>query len=569
MGLIRRLNKKLNKMFNGSVHAQEENGCVKLTGSLDCWEDIVKAGYTAVNKNKFIGVLNDIEYTKRDIPQMRMPSVNDLKYDKIHTDVAVIGAGIIGSAIARELTRYDIKVMLIDKEHDVGMHASSRNDGEIHPGIDLLKGQVKQKYNSRGNVMYDQICKDLDVRFSRPGQYLCFNKKYYKLIFSIARLYWKAMGIPTEYMNADKLRKKIPGISNAINGGIYFPTAGIVSPYELVIAYAENAVDNNAVIALDTAVTGMEISSNKIVSLKTNRGTIYPKVVINAAGVYSDKIASMANDRFFTIHARKGTNAIFDKKIVKNNNFIVSVYGMSSVKTTHSKGGGILTTADGNLLIGPDAFETFDREDFSTEDKNINAILEKHRTTIPGIKKSDVIAYYSGIRAATYEEDFVISKGRRTKNIIHAAGIQSPGLTAAPAIALDIAEMTKDILSEDMEIKENKDFNPIRKAILDIKNMNEDEKNILIEQNPDFGIVICRCEEITLGQIKQAINRSVPCDTVDGVKRRVRAGMGRCQGGFCGPLVLQTIAKEKNIALKEVTKKDNESLILYESWKGV
>ena len=241
---------------------------------------------------------------------------------------------------------------------------------------------------------------------------------------------------------------------------------------------------------------------------------------------------------------------------------------MSSVKTTHSKGGGILTTADGNLLIGPDAFETFDREDFSTEDKNINAILEKHRTTIPGIKKSDVIAYYSGIRAATYEEDFVISKGRRTKNIIHAAGIQSPGLTAAPAIALDM-EMTKDILSEDMEIKENKDFNPVRKAILDIKNMNEDEKNILIEQNPDFGTVICRCEEITLGQIKQAINRSVPCDTVDGVKRRVRAGMGRCQGGFCGPLVLQTIAKEKNIALKEVTKKDNESLILYESRKGV
>lgn len=567
MDLIHKLNKKLDKMFNGSVNAKEENGCVILTGSLNSWDDIVKAGYLAVNKKKYLGVINDIEYTKEPVPGMRLPDLEDKQYDNVKCDVAIIGAGIIGCAIARELARYDLDILLIDKEHDVGMHASSRNDGEIHPGVDLIKGQVKQKYNARGNALYDEISKEMDFKFYRPGQYLCFTKKYMKIICNIARLYWKVMKVPTRYLNKEKLQKRIEGISDDMECAVFFPTAGIVCPYEVTIAYAENACDNKVKLALDTAVTDMEVLDNRILSLNTNRGTIYPKLVINAAGVYADKIAQIANDRFYTIHARKGTNAIFDKKTVKKNRFIVSAFGMSAVKTAHSKGGGILTTADDNMLIGPDAKETFDREDFSTEDINIDQIIQKHKKTLPGLKKSDIIAYYSGIRAATYEEDFVITEGKNTKNIIHVAGIQSPGLTAAPAIAKDVSLTAKKMLSKIMEVKPNADFNPNRKAIPDLARMDEEERDRLIKQNPDYGVIVCRCEEISLGQIKQALSRSVPCDTLDGVKRRVRAGMGRCQGGFCGPLVLKTISKIKNIDYEYVAKKDNQSRILFRKTK--
>ncbi|MFA5341918.1 MAG: FAD-dependent oxidoreductase, partial [Clostridia bacterium] len=188
MDLIRKLNEKLDKMYNGAVHAKEENGCVILTGLLDSWDDIVKAGYIAVDKKRYLGVVNDIKYTKEPVPGIRLPSFEDSKYHNISCDVAVIGAGVIGCAIARELTRYNLDVILIDKEHDVGMHASSRNDGEIHPGIDLVKGQVKQKYNLEGNAMFDQISRELDIRFCRPGQYLCFDKKYMKIVCNIARL---------------------------------------------------------------------------------------------------------------------------------------------------------------------------------------------------------------------------------------------------------------------------------------------------------------------------------------------------------------------------------------------
>lgn len=569
MDPIQKLNLKLDKLFGGNVTARKKDQCVELTGSLNSWEDIVQAGYTAVNKKKFLGVINNIEYTKEPIPGIRLPSINDLKYDNTHCDVVVIGGGITGCSIARELMRYDIKVLLIEKEHDVGLHASSRNDGEVHPGIDLHVGQVKQKYNALGNAMYDKICEELDVPFSRPGQYLCFDKHYMRLFYIIASTYWKSMKIPTKYLTAKQLQSRIPGISKDLKFAAYFPTAGVVSPYELTIAYAENAADNKAIIALDTAVIDMEVVENKIISVKTNRGTIYPKLVINAAGVYTDKIADMACDRFYTIHARKGTNAIFDKKTVKDSKFIVSIYKLNAISKAHSKGGGILTTVDNNMLIGPDSFETFDREDFSTNAQSIETILKKHKKTIPSLKRSDIITYYSGIRAPTYEEDFVVTKGKRTDNIIHVAGIQSPGLTAAPAIAKDVAAMSKAILSEQMEVKNNKDFNPIRKAIIDVKKLNDEQRDALIKENPDYGIIVCRCEEISLAQVKQAISRSVPCDTIDGVKRRVRAGMGRCQGGFCGPLVLKIIAEEKNLEYQEVTKKDGQSQILFGKTKGV
>ncbi len=558
MSYISTLNKKLNKAFGGKVRAQIKDGCLYLTGELSDWSDIVRAGLMSANKKKY-SVVNDVTFTGADIPSMKLPAVSDSLLEGARPDVLVIGGGVVGCATARELMRYKLDVMLAEKEHDVALHASGRNDGMVHPGIDLKKGQLKKKYNDAGNKMYAELCKELGVPFRRVGQYLCFTKRYMKPVAAGSLIYWKKMRLPARYTGKKKLKAIEPYLSEAIKCALHFPTAGIVCPYGLTIAYAENAVDNGANICLDTAVIDMEVKDGAIVSVRTNRGTVYPRLVINAAGVFAEDIAKLARDHFFSIHPRKGTNMILDKKAAYQLKTIASPINISDKKTAHSKGGGVVRTVDGNLLVGPDAFETYEKENFGTSCDSIQSIMAKHRKTAPGLNERDIITYFTGVRAATYEEDFVVSPGRFTKNIIHAAGIQSPGLTAAPAIALDIAKMAADFLGA----CRNENFNPVRTPIPHAASLPQDERNALIKSDSDFGVIVCRCEEVSRGEVLAALRRSVPCDTVDGVKRRVRAGMGRCQGGFCGPLVAQIIADELNIPVEQVGKSSLAGRLLY------
>lgn len=361
-----------------------------------------------------------------------------------------------------------------------------------------------------------------------------------------------------------KLREIEPFASRKIHSALHFPTTGIVCPYNLTIAYAENAVENGVRVFLDTAVLDMECENGIIKSVFTNRGKIHPKIVINAAGVFCEEIAGMACDRFYSIHPRKGTNAILDKKysstIVST---AISSVGTASTRKRHTKGGGIMRTVDGNTLIGPDAIETIEKEDFTTTRLSIAETIHRQGSTSKALAERQIITYYSGIRACTYEEDFVVCKGKFTRNIIHAAGIQSPGLTAAPAIGADVARMAVELLGGEDEPEINPDFNPIRKATPRTAKMNDEMRAELIAQNPNFGLIICRCEEISQGEILDALRRNIPCDTIDGVKRRVRPGMGRCQGGFCGPQVLDIIAKEKGIARDKVMKSSNGSELLF------
>jgi len=291
--------------------------------------------------------------------------------------------------------------------------------------------------------------------------------------------------------------------------------------------------------------------------------------VVNAAGVFSEEVARMANDRFFSIHPRKGTNTILDHKAAKRMAAIVSSFGTASTKKKHTKGGGLVRTIDDNTLVGPDAVETFLHEDFTTCAQNVADVFEKQRLTDPALSTRDAITYFSGIRAATYEEDFVIRKGRRTQNIIHAAGIQSPGVTAAPAIAVDVSKMAAQIVGKTREVKKNPSFNPVRNGIVRPNEMTVEERDALIRQNPDYGEIVCRCEQISRGEVRETLHRSVPCDTLDGVKRRVRPGMGRCQGGFCGPLVLRIIAAETEEALEQVPKSGPGGELLYGTIKEV
>ncbi|WMJ22857.1 NAD(P)/FAD-dependent oxidoreductase [Paludicola sp. MB14-C6] len=567
MHIVDQLNRKLDARFGDKVRAQQEGDVVTLTGHVDTWMEKVEAGRMCASKQRSYYIVNDIVSEKEDILPMRVPPIKDTLLEGKHYDAVIIGAGIVGSAIARELARYNISILLLEKEHDVAMQASSRNDGMVHPGIDLKKGTQKQKYNKLGNEMYDKVCEELGVPFQRVGQYLGFVQKGAKYVLPLTPVHWHKMGVPCKYVSRKELLEKEPHLNKEVVCGLSFPSAGIVCPYNLTIAYAENAVDNGVKLSLDTAVLNMNVQNGVITSVVTNRGTIYPGVVINAAGVFSDEVAQMANDRFFSIHPRKGTNAILDKKAAYQVQTIASFLGTASTKTTHSKGGGVVSTIDGNLLIGPDAVETNDKEDYATTKESVASTFAKQGIASPLLKIPDIITYFTGVRAPTYEEDFVITKGRKTKNLVHAAGIQSPGLTAAPAIGVSVAKMAVELLGESKEVTLNKNFNPIRKAIPRTAELSIEERNQLIKQNPDYGVIVCRCEEVSRGEIIDALHRSVPCDTVDGVKRRVRPGMGRCQGGFCGPLVTGIIAKEKGISIDEVLKSGYGSELVYNPTK--
>lgn len=555
----------LMEQFNQSyptIEMKFHDDCVFLDGELDEYDDIIAAGYLAT-KFKTEGVVNRINLKGYVAPKMRMSPTNDLKYDGERCDVLIIGAGIIGSMIARELSRYKLKTIVVEKENDVALHASSRNDGVIHVGIDLKMSTLKHHYLRRSVALYPTLAKELNVPYVNKGQLVLFPKlRMRPLMFLFKKMAKKRHINGTQIWSHRRLIREEPNVSDKAKFGVFFPEGATICPYETVIALAENAIENGVNYYLDTAVTSMEVSEGLIKKVVTNHGSLYPRYVINAAGTFSDIIAAMAGDQTFTIHPRKGIEAILDKKAkARSASRSVSMYrGSSERKKDHTKGGGIIPTVDGNVLIGPTAIETPDRENYETDVASISALFKKHKDTLPLISQSDVITYFAGIRAATYEEDFVIRKGKWTKNIIHAAGIQSPGLTAAPAIAIDIIEIIKQLEGRQLPI--NQSFNPMRKTMTPLSKLDSVARNETIKDNPDNGVIVCRCEEISKGEIIDALNRSLVVPTLDGIKRRVRAGMGRCQGGFCGPLVTQIIHEQLGLPYQEIFKKGHGSIIL-------
>ena len=540
--------------FGNAVKLEHHNGCLYLSGEVGSWDELVRAGLMCAKSGSKTHVVNDISVHGFVPPITKSPSFTDNYIDGKAPDVLVIGAGVVGCAIARELSRWKLSVLLVDKEYDVALHASSRNDGMVHPGIDLRPGLLKKKLNTRGNRMYTKICSELNVPFERCGQYLCFKEKRMlpALLLSIPYFFLTGAGI-TKVYTYESLKKREPHISPDIKCALEFKSAGVVCPYGLTIAYAENAVQNGAALSLDTAVLEMELENGRISAVKTNRGIVRPKIVINAAGVFAEEIAAMAGDRFFSIHPRRGTNAILDKKAKRSINTIYSLMGTNS-KTAHTKGGGIVSTVDGNVLVGPDAVETPFKENFETSAESIAGSFERQRQSAPWLSERDIITYFTGVRAATYEEDFIVEAGRSTKNIIHAAGIQSPGLTAAPAIAARISKLAVKMLGKTGRAEKNPDFGPVRPPIVRPIALGKEERAALIAREPDYGEILCRCEEVSRGEIIAAMRRPVPCATVDGIKRRVRPGMGRCQGGFCSPLIIQLISETLNIPEEKVRK---------------
>lgn len=567
---VKSLRKKLGSRYGSAVTVRVEDGCIVVSGQLKSWDDIVAACCMCVDKKSGMHVVNDICLEGAERPPVRLPSFRDQSLEGSRPDVLIIGGGISGTSIARELSKWKLDILLVDKEADLAVQASGRNDGEVHPGVDLNKGSLKQHYVLLGNKMYDRVCRDLSVPFERCGQYVGFTDWWmYPAVWAYA---WQRKHIckvtDTRMMSRKELADREPNLNPEFKFAMYNSSAGCVCPYGLTIAYGENAVENGARISLNTAVLGMELTDGKIVSVETNRGRIYPEIVVNAAGVLAEDIAEMAGDRFYSIHPRRGTNSILDKKAGS------LVMGISSIKTwktnaSHTKGGGILHTVHDNLLVGPNAVETPEKENYATSKNSIDAVFAKQKMTAKALSERDIITYFTGVRAATFEEDFIIEKGHKTRNLIHCAGIQSPGLTTAPAVALDVEKMVVEALEKKRKVEPNPDFDPVRKAPPVLSRLSDEERNHLIRENPDYGEIVCRCEEISKGEILDALKSPICVPTVDGIKKRVRPGMGRCQGGFCMPLVTKIISEYLQVPEEQVRKAGEGTEILLRDTKKI
>lgn len=588
MGSFKSKVKKI-RQLSPDIEVSEERGCIVLRGQADDWNTVVKAGRIAVDRKKYYGVINDIKL-KGFVQKQKLPSKQDLAYDGAEPDVLIVGGGLVGCAAARELSRWNLKVMVAEKGADVAAGQSSRNGGAVHVGINYSPSSQKHRYNHEGNRMYTRLAEELDVPFERTGHLMLIGAAWEQLLIRLLLLNAKRLHIEgARYVNRQELLKIEPYAPSWAYGALYMPTGGFTSPYKMNIALAENAVHNGVQVCLETAVLGMETKDGKITSVKTNRGTICPKLVINAAGVYADVIAEMAGDRTFTIHPRKGTDIILDKKVGKyirttevkspitvlgNGQKTGPVQRLKMIRhaLSHentSKGIAVIHTVDKNMIVGPNVQEIPDREDTATDRQTVDFILREQMQVAQQISPSDVIAYFSGVRSPTYEEDFQVRKGIFCENILEAAGIQSPGATAAPAIGKELAGWAVEYLEKEHKVDRNEAFDPIRKAGPHPAEMSEEEKNVLIRENPDYGEIVCRCEGISKGEILDALHSPLPVYTLDAIKRRCRPGMGRCQGGFCSPLVVQLLTREKGCEPEEIVKSGEESRILLRKTREV
>ncbi len=481
----------------------------------------------------------------------------------MNTDVLIVGGGVIGSAIAYQLCKYNLDIVLVEKSSDVCQGTSKANSSMLHDGYNVDKTKLKGKLVLKADQhVYRKICDELHVDLNFVGSILAgFEDSDMEHVNHQLEMA-KDNGIKgMQVLSREEMLEAEPNINPAVKFGLLNPNTGVLNPFELTMGFAENAVLNGVKVLLNTEVLDIKVSADqKIDCVITNNGKFYPKVVINAAGLYSDRIAAMAEEIDFKVHPRKGQYFLFDKGYgdhVKH-----CIY---SAPTPVSKGMIILPTTEGNILAGSNAEELEDKTDFATSAEALNHIYaETIHHIFPKLPRvGDVTTTFAGLRAASDTEDFIISHAKTVTGMINCAGIQSPGLSSAPAIAEMIEGLVrelKDTLDLDFSEKPNHIFGRPEPVKLNL--LSYEERAELIAKRPEYGQIICRCESISLGEILDAIHRPIPAMTLDAIKRRTRAGMGRCQGGFCGPRVVGILEKELGISPLEITKRGGRSNIL-------
>ncbi len=473
-------------------------------------------------------------------------------------DVVVIGGGIVGTAILRELSKYDLHCLLVEKEPDVAVGTTKANSAICHAGFDAPTGTLKQKTNVRGNALYHQLQEELDLDIKWTGSLVVATNdeeiKHLQVLLERGR----ANGVPgLEILSREEVLAKEPNLVTA-QAALWAPTAGVMWPFGCAVAFAQCAVQNGAQVICDCAVTGFVKEDGAVTVVNTTKGAIRTKLVINAAGVYAEEIAKLAGDDSFTITPRKGEYILFDKMAASS-----LVYGaIFPCPNEKSKGIMVCTTTHGNTFIGPNANEQASKEDTSVTPGGMDEVIAGARKLIPNLPLGASITQFAGLRAVSSTGDFILGASG-VPGFINAAGIQSPGLAAAPAIA----EVVVEAVGREMYLRKKTGWNGRLPKKPAFNRMTASEKQKMIEKNRLYGRVICRCETVTEGEIIEAIRQPVGARTVDGVKRRTRAGMGRCQGGFCGPRVTQILARELGIPVEKVLKERQGSELFYKKFE--
>lgn len=474
-------------------------------------------------------------------------------------DVAVIGAGVIGALTARELSKYNLKTVLIEATNDVAMGASKANSGIVHAGFDAKPGTLKAQLNVKGCAMMEGLCKKLSVPYKKNGSLVvAFSEDEMN---TIKELYDRgiANGVPDLYiLNKEELKSIEPNLSDEVYGALDARSAGIVCPYELTIAATENAVVNGVEFVRNFKVSSLEFNDG-VFEIRCGDNIINAKYVVNAAGAHSDEISQMIGDNSVELIIRRGEYFILDKAV--GNTVSHTIF---QCPTKMGKGILVSPTVDGNLLIGPTADDIDDKENIATTAEGLANIKKYAVKSCPSVSTRNAITSFTGLRAHPVNDDFILGPSKICDHFIHASGIESPGLTSAPAIAQYLVDMIIDSIGD---VKINDSFDGSREDVFRFRHATDEERAEAIAKNPAYGRIVCRCETITEGEIIDAIKAPAGARDVDGVKRRTRAGMGRCQGGFCGSKVVEILARELGMNLNDITKFGSDSKILFENTK--
>lgn len=469
-------------------------------------------------------------------------------------DIAIIGAGVTGCFLARELSKYDVSVLVLEKENDVCNATSSANSAIVHSGYDPLPGTLKAKLNVLGNAMFDQVCEDLDVSFKRIGSItVAFDEKDMDTLKALqARA--KENGVETILLNEKEVHEKEPFLNENVKGGLFAPSAGIINPFTLCVHLMENAIDNGVTLQLEEEVKTIRKEKETFIINERYEA----KIILNAAGIFADDLNDLVNKKHFDLYPRKGEYIVlnhFKAPFVKHTLFMVP----------SKKGKGVLVTptTSNNYLIGPSA-DLVLKGDRSTDKTTLNHVKKQASWMVQNIPFGETIRTFSGIRATPSTHDFIIEESE-TPNFINVAGIESPGLASSPAIAKMVIE---EILSKKIPLIQKANYNPKIKKYVHIKNLSLEEKNQYFQQNKDYATIVCKCEQVSKGEIIDCLQRSCPPRSIKGLKKRLRVGFGKCQGGMCQSEALSILADYYHVDKKEIPYDNKEAYILLKKTKG-
>lgn len=482
-------------------------------------------------------------------------------------DVVIIGAGVCGAAAARALARYQLRVAVVEKGSDVCAGASRGNSAMVHGGFDPTPGTLKAIYNVRGNRMFDTLCAELQVPFQRSGTLILATSD--EDMEEVRRLYRRGEenGVMTQVLDRAALLERWPDMGPGAVGGLFCPSGGIVCPYTLVIAMCENAARNGVEFFLNTEISGIDARPDGWCLTSRDGRQFETKVVLNCAGTHADQMNNMVSEDKFKIIPRFGAHLILDRAYIKWVDTTITQTPMKLPTGGHTKGMGIMPSVDGTVILGCDAVDYQDPDDVATTAASINAIVEYFKkfwkylpisSAFPEFPVDGVINAYGGLRPHPDRDDYIIGEAPGAPGFFNAAGIESPGLTAGPAIGEHLAEL----VAQRLHPAKNDDYRPGREVLKPFREMSEAERQEAIRKNPDYAKIVCRCEQVTEAEIRDAIRRPVGARSVGAVKMRTRAGMGRCQGGFCQNRVVDILCEELGLTPLDITQGGKDSYIL-------